>query len=635
MLGVLFCTSCRSTGTVTAPTEILLRINNTDDTLQANMTGMRVTLSVQQGDSWHPRSPLRLSSKGLRWPVDIPITPSTSASVGNQLELVVDALAGEKVVAQTRAIASFVKNERRLLEVYLYACPGHTLDEGPVCAHAGCQAAACEVCSPAGICEPVVPSVTTVLTPMLARQVPQNKPPPSAEPRDAGRDSGPSRPLDSGGIGGGDASNRDAMSAKDGAMSAMDAGVDGGSDAASAIDPCTINHGGCDLLVKCSSSGSRVACDPCPSGYVDTNGNGTSCADIDECMQKTADCKLNATCQNLPGTYDCPCDVGFHGNGHQQCLANVLCDATGSNCGSLGSCTDVSGTKYCVCGSGYEGDGVTCTDIDECKINNGGCGNPTYFSCANNTGRAPTCGDVDQCKTDNGGCGDPTYVTCSNNRGMGPTCTDIHECLTNNGNCGDPANFSCVDNYGRAPTCGDVNECNAANICTSYYPCVNQTPYYACIGQFPDWTPTDSPSTFTVHGSGATATVTDSRNGLEWQRSPPSTYQGCAGAVGGQSQCTWPEAKAYCTNLILNGTGWRLPTQPELESIVDYAALINGASVAISPTAFAPLVSNYFWSSSRYTLSPDSDPIMWTVRFSTAVSEGHLESNAYGVRCVR
>src|SRR5882672_8835040 len=117
-LGALLIASCQKTNTVVAPTEVLLRVNNTDDVLRANMTGLRVTLAVQEGAAWVARPPLELKSKNLKWPVDIPITPSAATSVGKQLELVVDALAGQSVLAQTRARVNFVKNERRLLDVY-------------------------------------------------------------------------------------------------------------------------------------------------------------------------------------------------------------------------------------------------------------------------------------------------------------------------------------------------------------------------------------------------------------------------------------------------------------------------------------------------------------------------------------
>jgi hypothetical protein len=61
-------------------------------------------------------------------------------------------------------------------------------------------------------------------------------------------------------------------------------------------------------------------------------------------------------------------------------------------------------------------------------MDNGGCGDPTYWACVNNPGDEPTCIDVDECAIDNGGCGDPDYWTCVNNIGAEPTCSEIGKC---------------------------------------------------------------------------------------------------------------------------------------------------------------------------------------------------------------
>ncbi len=102
-------------------------------------------------------------------------------------------------------------------------------------------------------------------------------------------------------------------------------------------------------------------------------------------------------------------------------------------CSSNAQCADASGQAICSCRSGFSGDGITCTDIDECQTNNGGCGDATRWTCSNNMGAAPTCTDVDECQTNNGGCGDATRWSCSNTIGAAPTCADIDECQTNNG----------------------------------------------------------------------------------------------------------------------------------------------------------------------------------------------------------
>jgi len=45
-----------------------------------------------------------------------------------------------------------------------------------------------------------------------------------------------------------------------------------------------------------------------------------SLADVDECSDSDAnECAVNARCDNLPGSYDCTCSVGFSGDGRTSC----------------------------------------------------------------------------------------------------------------------------------------------------------------------------------------------------------------------------------------------------------------------------------------------------------------------------
>ena len=46
--------------------------------------------------------------------------------------------------------------------------------------------------------------------------------------------------------------------------------------------------------------------------------------DIDECAAQTAQCDVDhATCENLPGTFTCTCDVGYTGDGFT-CTGKIL-----------------------------------------------------------------------------------------------------------------------------------------------------------------------------------------------------------------------------------------------------------------------------------------------------------------------
>jgi hypothetical protein len=140
---------------------------------------------------------------------------------------------------------------------------------------------------------------------------------------------------------------------------------------------------------------------------------------------------------------------------------------------------------------------------------------------------------------------------------------------------------------------------------------------YTCRGQFADWTPSDSPSTFTVNDHGAEDTVTDSRSGLEWQR------------VVDANVYTWANAKTYCSDLIYAGfNDWRLPTRAELESIVDFGV----ASPSIDAVTFPNTPGAAFWSSSPYL---GISGYAWYVYFDLGFSATAAPTATGNARCVR
>jgi hypothetical protein len=108
-------------------------------------------------------------------------------------------------------------------------------------------------------------------------------------------------------------------------------------------------------------------------------------------------------------------------------------------------------------------------------------------------------------------------------------------------------------------------------------------------------------------------TVFDTKTKLTWQQTvPAATY-------------VWASAKTYCQTLSLAGTGWRLPTRKELQTIVDY-------SQWIAPTAFPATPIANFWFSSPVVGSP---ALAWDVLFPSGYTYNAGVSNAYDVRCVR
>jgi MYXO-CTERM domain-containing protein len=65
----------------------------------------------------------------------------------------------------------------------------------------------------------------------------------------------------------------------------------------------------------------------CPDGYEDVNGDGTQCADVDECETGVNNCHENAICTNTDGSFECECAEGFVGDG-EMCVDSAMVDTT-------------------------------------------------------------------------------------------------------------------------------------------------------------------------------------------------------------------------------------------------------------------------------------------------------------------
>lgn len=48
------------------------------------------------------------------------------------------------------------------------------------------------------------------------------------------------------------------------------------------------------------------------------------CPDIDECTEGSHSCDGNATCQDVDGSFECTCDLGFTGSGMLGDCAGML-----------------------------------------------------------------------------------------------------------------------------------------------------------------------------------------------------------------------------------------------------------------------------------------------------------------------
>jgi hypothetical protein len=113
-------------------------------------------------------------------------------------------------------------------------------------------------------------------------------------------------------------------------------------------------------------------------------------------------------------------------------------------------------------------------------------------------------------------------------------------------------------------------------------------------------------------------TVLDNETMLTWQRYPSALLK------------NWDQASAYCSNLSIDGGGWRLPTIQELQTLVDESKY----DPAIDTNAF-PEPGFSLWSSSiSATIGPT---YAWTISFHSGVvfDNGGFMENNNDVRCVR
>jgi len=115
-------------------------------------------------------------------------------------------------------------------------------------------------------------------------------------------------------------------------------------------------------------------------------------------------------------------------------------------------------------------------------------------------------------------------------------------------------------------------------------------------------------------------TVLDTKTKLVWQQPPAA------------APMAWAAAKSYCAGLgaTLGGSGWRLPTIKELQTLVDVSV---ATGPTIDPTYFPNTGMGGFWSSTPSTASTTA---AWVLSFNPNAGEGQagMSGNA-SVRCVR
>lgn len=322
-----------------ASTQITLRIYNDDQALLDSMSSLSITFALR-GENARDNYPVkRFRASSLSWPVDVPIVPSKSELSSAQFEVIVRAHGtDDSVLAETRAISSFARGERRVLEAWLFTCPS---TQYRVCATAECRGEDCRVCKFDGSCVAVGVTNPNDLTQLTSNVTPDTKPVPewTGGKPDAGVDAGTDAQLD--------ASDDGAITCSEGALR-----CEGTASATRSV----CRSGKWEAAESCKDG---ELCDPksTPAGQCST-----------KCMMSALRCKGEASAERER------CDESGAWVAAESCGADSLCNRAASTSGECspivqGCAGKAPNTAVCVgstrivCGP----DLVSTTSIKSCK----------------------------------------------------------------------------------------------------------------------------------------------------------------------------------------------------------------------------------------------------------------------------
>jgi len=202
-----------------------------------------------------------------------------------------------------------------------------------------------------------------------------------------------------------------------------------------------------------------------------------------------------------------------------------------------------------------------------------------------------------------------THQTCTGAAGTAKCTCNVDPVCT-------AAGMTCATSTSLATCATDSDGCLAATSspCSAGLVCERLAPASCADPASVEWpVPDVHPTNYRDNGDG---TVTDNVTGLMWQKAADSTTYGQVQAV------------AYCNGLTLAGhDDWRLPTQIELLSILDYSVTTPSFNAVFSGPAY------YYWSS---TLVAGAPTRAWSVYFDTGSADGFgSTTDLNNARCVR
>ena len=142
-------------------------------------------------------------------------------------------------------------------------------------------------------------------------------------------------------------------------------------------------------------------------------------------------------------------------------------------------------------------------------------------------------------------------------------------------------------------------------------------PYYA----EPSWSQKLPAATrFVILTDWNSEAVLDRNTGLVWEKSPNATPQ------------TWSSARFSCLNRTIGGQkGWRLPSIPELASLIDPSVASAGPTLPPGHP-FVGVLSVGYWSATTTAVDPTS---AWNVLFGIGGVGANSKADDDQVWCVR
>ncbi len=138
----------------------------------------------------------------------------------------------------------------------------------------------------------------------------------------------------------------------------------------------------------------------------------------------------------------------------------------------------------------------------------------------------------------------------------------------------------------------------------------------SCNGTGQDGAYDMNPLSYSDNGNG---TITDNNTGLLWQKAENS------------STMPWASAVSLCDGLSLGGfSDWRLPSEKELGSLIDYS--ISNPGPMIRTAYFPNAKKTYYWSATESAADLSQ---AWNVLFSDGLENYFSKGSSYNLRCVR